>query len=343
MENAGGLQQKSYSSSFDNVTVVFADLNAILLAMRGRHSSNPMDKVCAIALPFQKGGIFNIDNVTFPIYNSSMSVSAAWARLISSIASTAMRPDNELLETEDHKDNELNRVCQTITVQLLRFFPHPSRHHWFPSWTQVQQYPDVSIKDNDPVPIADDMDFSMRIQSGRIYRGCSLQIIQPPTSEKKAIYCCTMDGKDARLVATVPGVEPHINPGSKYVLVDISPDYSLWGSLPCLNAIKTIAANKRQVHEHPPRWPESIIIVCEEVDTLGHTAAHTIPVIKHSSKGMRYRLRRVTTLEWDCRPSSAGPGPGNWLPFKPSLTHLRSVLCIAMDKPGLKHFLELRV
>ena len=36
------------------------------------------------------------------------------------------------------------------TIQLLRLFlPHPSRHHWFPSWTQVQQYPDVCMRGSD--------------------------------------------------------------------------------------------------------------------------------------------------------------------------------------------------
>ena len=29
-------------------------LDSLLRAMRGRHSSNPIDKICAIAFPFQK-------------------------------------------------------------------------------------------------------------------------------------------------------------------------------------------------------------------------------------------------------------------------------------------------
>ena len=37
-----------------------------------------------------------------------------------------------------------------------------------------------------------------------------------------------MDSEIVKLVATVPGIELNIDPSSTYVLVDISPDYSLW-------------------------------------------------------------------------------------------------------------------
>ena len=43
-------------------------LDSLLRAMRGRHSSNPIDKVCAIAFPFQKRESRNFHKVTFPIY-----------------------------------------------------------------------------------------------------------------------------------------------------------------------------------------------------------------------------------------------------------------------------------
>ena len=121
--------------------------------MRGRHSSNPIDKVCAIAFPFQKRqqGSFH---VTFPIYDPSTPVSVAWERLISSIASTKMEFYDE--------------STGSPTIKLLCLFPHPSRHHWFPSWAQLQFYPDVSVWDNDPVTAAGDMDYSLRIVSGRI-------------------------------------------------------------------------------------------------------------------------------------------------------------------------------
>ena len=299
-------------------------MNALLLAMRGRYSSNPIDKVCAIVFPFQK----RIRDITLPIYDPSMSVSAAWDHLIPSITSTKMEfMSNDFLVRKSPRP-----LNHSPTIQLLRLFPHPSRHHWFPSWAQVQQYPDVSVRDNDPVLVTKGMDYSLRIMSGRIYRGCSLQLIHPPTPEKKAIYCCTMGGNNAQLVATVPGIELHISPKSKYVLVDISPDYSLW---PKFTSCRETGIG----HEHPPIWPESVIIICEEVDTLAHPADDTVGVTKCLSTIIRYRLRRVTTLEWDCRPlpdpvhwsrlplKRPKDCPGHWLPFKPSLVHMRSAVC----------------
>ena len=228
-------------------------------------------------------------------------------------------------------------IQQSPTIQLLRLFPHPSRHHWFPSWTQVQQYPDVSVRDNDQENdsdlVAGDMDCSLRITSGRIYRGGSLQLIQSPTPEKKAIYCSTIDGKDAQLEATVPGIDFNIDSQINYVLVDISPDSSLWP----LSKDEKESSNSHNVlgccketdvgHGHAPIWEKSVILVCEEVDTL-----KTQPKADNTLVSVKYRLRRVTTLEWNCSPAAMPTDPGSsgdWLPFEPSLVHMKSVVCSA--------------
>ena len=73
-----------------------ADLNALLISMRGRHSSNLIDKVCAIAFPFQKRAVHNFHNITFPIYDPNTPISVAWERLISTITSTKMEADETL-------------------------------------------------------------------------------------------------------------------------------------------------------------------------------------------------------------------------------------------------------
>ena len=276
-------------------------------------------------------------SMELPIYVSNTPISVAWAQLISCLTSTKMsnshfedvlfnprfimpRPRGllrmllrKLFRKTEQSDrpNDLVQLKPTPPIQLLHLFPHPSRHHWFPSWTQVQQYPDVSVRDNDQdsdlVLVAGGMDYSLRIMSGRIYCGCSLQLIQPPTPETKAVYCCTMGGKDAQLVATVPGVELLIDTRSKYVLVDISPDRSLW---PNKRSVPWSAKCKMTCigHKHLPIWQESTIIICEEVDTLAQPAANTVVgVTKNLSAIMRYRLRRVTTLEWDCRLTPNSP------------------------------------
>ena len=291
--------------------IISCDLSALLHGVRQRHSSNPMDKIYAIAFPFMKSNhVWNF-NMTLPIYDPNTPTSVAWEKLISSLASTTIDFDEVLLElySDYDWDPELLKslgLPYTPTAQLLCLFPHPSKHHWFPSWSQVQQYPDVSVRDSDPSQTTSGMDYSLRIISGRIYRGCSLQLIKPSTPETKAIYCSTMDGKDAQLVATVPGIELHIDSRIKYVLVDISPDPSLWPD----NSVHT-CFDTDEGHEHLPIWPASVIIVCLECP----------------SADMKYRLRRVTTLEWEC--IQPGKADGCWLPFEPSLEHMRSMVCRA--------------
>ena len=345
--------------------IISCDLNALLRGMRQRRSSYPIDKICAIAFPFMKRNYSLRFDMTLPIYDSNTPTSVAWEKLISSLASTTMEFDEVSLEMyvefgqseddeweddewedgeweddqseDDQSEDDRSEYDQseddrseydqskglslpyTATTQLLCLFPHPSKHHWFPSWSQVQQYPDVSVRDSDPSDsdqsqTASGIDYSLRIMSGRIYRGCSLQLIKPPTPNTKAIYCSTVDGKDAQLVATVPGIELHIDSSSKYVLVDISPDLSLWPE----NIDKT-CRNTDEGHEHLPIWPKSMIIVCLECP----------------SADMNYRLRRVTTLEWECR-QPVKPDPGCWLPFEPSLVHMRSIVCSAKGREFLK-------
>ena len=276
------------------------NLSTLLLAMRGRHSSNPIDKICAIAFPFQKRAARNSHKVTFPIYDPNTLISVAWERLISTIASAKMEKDDWFRST----------FIRTTTIQLLCVFPHPSRHHWFPSWAQVQQYPDVSGKeDDDPVPVAGDIDYSLRIMSGRIYRGCSLKLKQPPTPNVRAVYHCYRDSKLVELVATVPGIELNIDSGTKYVLVNISPDHSL------RHCRRDLVG-----HVHQPIWDESVIIVCQEVDSLAH--AQPVQVTTGSPAILRYRLRRITTLLYNT-------SRVHWFPVKPSLEHMRSVVCSA--------------
>ena len=296
--------------------------------MCNRHSSNPIDKICAIAFPLTKSNSIMPHYITLPIYDFNTPTSVAWEELISSLASTKMDLHEPSILYQLFLDDRSQAYpvdmllkhltpSYTFTTQLLSLFPHPSKHHWFPSWTQVQQYPNVSVRDSDPSQAANGMDYSLRIMSGRIYRGCSLQLIKPPTPKTKAIYCSTVDGKDAQLVATVPGIELHIDPKSKYVLVDISPDLSLWPE-----NIYNTCRDTDEEHEHLPMWPKSVVIVCEEVDT--HALEYPSAVVK-------YCLRRVTTIEWGCRQPDK-PGPGCWLPFKPSLEHMRSIVCSAKGR-----------
>ena len=304
MLDAASMLDPPMGLSWSVISRQTTNLHTLLLTIHDRHSSNPIDKVCAIAFPFQKcvNGDFH---VTFPIYDPSTPVSVAWGRLISSIASTKW-------DVIDYGDFQSYSSKKTTTTQLLCSFPHPSKHHWFPSWTQVLQYPDVSIRDNDPTPVPRDMDCSLRILSGRIYRDCSLERKRRHTSKGEAAYHCSMGmgSKSAELVATVPGIELDIDPSSRYVLVDISPDQSL------------MCRKLENQHAHEPTWGKSVIIVCEEVDDLAH--AQPVRVTKKGSPAIvRYRLRRVTTLY--C--STFQWGDMNWMPFELSLEYTKSAAC----------------
>ena len=68
-----------------------------------------------------------------------------------------------------------------------------------------------------------------------------------------------------------------------------------------------------------------MIIVCEEVGTFAP---------EYPSAVTEYHLRRVTTLEWECR--QPDKPDGCWLPFKPYLEHMRSVVCSVKSREFLK-------
>ena len=78
MENASSIYQDLFEAQAGQwLTGVITprempDLDAILRAMRGRYSSNPIDKVWAIAFPFQRRKTrYNFVTMTLPIYNAS--------------------------------------------------------------------------------------------------------------------------------------------------------------------------------------------------------------------------------------------------------------------------------
>ena len=246
-------------------------------------------------------------------------------------------------------------MMRALAVQPSNYFvysptPQDTTGSRVGTWAQLQFYPDVSVWDNDPVTAAGDMDYSLRIVSGRIYHGCSLKLKQPPTSKRKAVYHCSIDNKSVELVATVPGIEVNFDSRTTYVLVDISPDHRVVS--PCFEIFVG--------HVHPPVWRKSVVIVCEEVDTFGQLATYSSAILTY-----QYRLRRITTLEWDCSTGERGRGRQDddqgrrgqdddhwlrgsrgqddylwlrgrrrqdgylWLPFKPSLEYIESLVCSA--------------
>ena len=98
-----------------------------------------------------------------------------------------------------------------------------------------------------------------------------------------------------------------------FVLVDISPDRSLWPPEEGTHYRQGLRG-----HVHPPLCRQSVIIVCKEVDVQTTTSLPTI---------LRYSLRQITTLEWNCTRPNLLDNKHYWLPFKPLLEHMRSIVC----------------
>lgn len=98
----------------------------------------------------------------------------------------------------------------TLQQYSLPYSIPPSRRHWFPTWTQVQQYPYISAKDNnqdsDPALGAGDMDAYTVAELSR-----------PPALQRKAIYHCSIDGNLVNLVAIAPGTKLNIDSRSKWL------------------------------------------------------------------------------------------------------------------------------
>ena len=96
-----------------------------------------------------------------------------------------------------------------------------------------------------------------------------VQLVSEPKTQKFLLQLSTK----------VPGIKLNFDSISTHVLVDISPERSLCYSESSIG------------HVHPPIWEESVIIVCEKVDSFAQPTTF-----------LRYRLhlRRITTLEWNC-------------------------------------------
>ena len=101
--------------------IVSSDLNALLLGLRKRHSSNPIDKMCAIAFPFMKCNYAASLRITLPIYDSNTPTSVAWERVISSLASTTMTLDEATLVAYPGDDDILHSFAYKKVSPLVTY------------------------------------------------------------------------------------------------------------------------------------------------------------------------------------------------------------------------------
>ena len=131
------------------------DLDSLLRAMHGRYSSNPIDKVWAIAFPFQRRKCRDHVAVTLPIYNASTPISVAWGRLISTMASTKVDVTPPTFDFRTYYDagrgelwkyhrEQISKhvnwkiLCQTLLKLILKLLLKLLwRHLWRQFWKQL--------------------------------------------------------------------------------------------------------------------------------------------------------------------------------------------------------------
>jgi len=90
----------------------------LLPGVNRRKAANDRDKVAALVYLYM-GSISRL-----PLYDAIGSAGDAWTHCMT-ITCDELRAEN-------------------LAMVILKQFPHPSSEHWFPSWTQVTLYPDIS-------------------------------------------------------------------------------------------------------------------------------------------------------------------------------------------------------
>ncbi|KAF8475086.1 hypothetical protein BDZ91DRAFT_789312 [Kalaharituber pfeilii] len=307
-------RQGSWVSSKEYWRAGLLDLDALLREVLGRFVSHPVDRVSALAYLFLHRYDFEIltdserclpervaqhTTLKIPSYDPFEHEEDAWARLVHTTA--------QLWVAQCH-------CCDVnlAATQLLKLFPHPSEEHWFPSWAQVMQYPDVSVKEPqlaDSIPPR--MDCSLLIYGGCLYRNVKL-CIAPSKDFNHSGYIASAMGEDGGMkdvfltltTQNVNALDLDINPNYPYVLIDVTPACiipQLDMAIPTLN------------------WDYNLIIVCREL-----TEWRGIPTTFEACRNpYKYRLRRVTSLAWTSARDPVEPQKRlllpQWLPFKATL------------------------
>lgn len=265
--------------------------------MDHRCASNALDKVSGLFFILAGNilwtGSHYHGNVRVPRYLPEMDPDEAWCQLVHAI--TDMNAPGDI---------------GTITMDLLTWFPYPSREHWFPSWNQALKIltpiPEQQLHDAVP-PKAD---YSLLVSRGRIYRGCKLRrnsmheasddevtysnyILSYQTREKNISNIVEGELPSAKDQSTlfevevgsylnlpIPEIDDPAEENQEYVIVDIT-----GGSGPELN----IGVDEVSIHGSKTQKPVShALLVCRNITQWRPYQART----------ERVYLRRVTTMFW---------------------------------------------
>lgn len=282
--------------------------------MKGREADKPQNKIWGLFFPclflsLGRGTPTAGESIMLPSYDENHKPEHAWQLLVHALAK------NEGPRAEPAGGICAGPIADTLALYLL-LTPHPSAEHWFPSWDQINSYPEFSLQESQlDDQKAPSMNVPLSIKWGRIYRRVQL----------------TMDrGAKSGFLAIAPGyTEPicleNINPnsgrssglisGQTYTLLDLTPFYSHQvdavdnGNRTPSRTIQGIR-NCRDVFR--PICNTSLIIVCRELSEWNP------PSPGDSAHLYQYRLRRVTSLTWERRHDE------HWLPFKETIRTMLS-------------------
>jgi len=204
-----------------------------------------------------------------------------------------------------------------LELHLLMLFPNPGPEHWYPTWNQFMDFPELTYEPQLPDRTPPQANTPLILNSGRLYRGCTLHQVLDRFGEP-ASYSVTQansvgesgsnlpwDG--VRLGPTTAGGLPQISTdaGQTYVIIDITPT--------------SIILRDSSLE---PAWLCHILLICRELspwiqpedDPPERVRARIIGPTGNLVKEdrPRYLLRRVSTLQWMATSKT-------WLPVKECL------------------------
>ena len=296
-----------------------SNLGALIAEINRRYSTNPRDRVAGLGLfaiqDAEQWGNYKSPCVPgnlpihLPVYHPTESSEDAWLRLVG----TTLR-----LVTMFRKNN-----TSSMAHQLLTLFPHPSAEHWCPSWSQIMNYPNISITepqlpDGEPPQIS----APLLVYAAHLYREVNLSRVTNPLGMTTHFVATTLAGENDKWTSAhfhpiATGVIPvleALDESLQYVVIDITgfrirhlPQDKGEGQIlePTIFPPSTFA----------PTSDTHLLIICRELSRwpppspVG-TDEHRRPT------GMKYpyRLRRVTSLCWTPPKGQASP----WLEFSPA-------------------------
>lgn len=301
--------------AFLNSTVHHSEPNFMRLfsEMRGRVAFKPLDKIWGLYFPclesLSRRTPTASESLILPLYDENAEPEHAWQLFVRALAK---------IEEPCAESAWRAYACpraDTLALYLLSNFPHPSAEHWFPSFRQVEAYPNVSLQE----PQLDDqtaprMNAPLCIKWGRLYRRVRL-IIDIARGSKSGSWLASAPGyrRSICLENTNPRSTRDLDlvSGQTYTLLDLTPFY--FHQVDAVHDGNQTTQGIRNRHDaFRPIWNTNLIIVCRELSKWNP------PSPGNSACLYQYRLRRVTSLIWRRDPHE------HWLPFEETIRTMLS-------------------